>query len=74
MNIKEERGDIDPGSQSMIRIFVCEAPVEEGSRSRSKSVNRCGVGRSMGVEGSFCTPNVYSRRNRVGMGWEGGKE
>lgn len=75
MNIKEERGDTDPASQSTIRVFVCEAPMEEGSWSRSKSVNEdVGCERAQGVEGSLCTPNVCSRGNRVGMGWEGGKE
>lgn len=40
MNVREERNDIKPGSQSMIRVFVCEAPMGEGWWSRSKHVNK----------------------------------
>ena len=64
MNIREERSDLDPGSQSMIRDFVCETPVREGVNKDVES----------GRVGSLWTPSVYSRRNKMGMGWKGDKE
>lgn len=70
MNIKEERGDIDPGSQSMIRVFVCEALVEEDSWSRSKSVNQ-----DVGWEGAWVLRDHFvpqmSTVEGTGWGWAG---
>lgn len=64
MNIREERSDLDPGSQSMSRDFVCETPVREGVNKDVES----------GRVGSLWTPNVYRGRNKMGMGWKGDKE